>query len=99
MTALAKIRTQKGNFNLGRMKAKDAHRLGKSFVGPGYLPIMRKNKVIGYKSKDGLRQYRFPKKKKNGQAAGSTQANLEVFAKNKSGKYFKIKNAHIDITR
>ena len=91
------IQRNKGNFNIGSLTSDKATELGRSFVGPNAVNIVRKGKIIGFQSPDGLRQFRFPAKKLGGRAAGKTQANVEEFFVNAKGKRIKIRNAHIDI--
>ena len=91
------IKRTKGNFNIGSLKADEAAELGRSFVGPDAVNIVKNGKVIGFRTPDGLRQFRFPAKKLRGQAKGKTQANIEEFFINAEGDKIRIRNAHIDI--
>ena len=88
---------RKGNFSIGQLTARQADDLGQAFVGPNAVNIVKNGKVIGVRSANGLRQYRFPAEKIYGQAGGSVQANIEEFVLSASGKKSLVRNGHIDI--
>ena len=67
-------------------------------MGPNNaVNLMRNGQVIGLRSQDGLRVFRFPSRKAGGQAAGQVQANIEEFFINSAGGKVQLRNAHIDI--
>jgi len=94
---LKDIKAGKGDFGLGEMTIDDARKLGEAFVGPDSVPIKKGDKVIGFRSEDGTKVFRFPAEKTRGQAAGKVQANIEEFTINAQGKKKQVRNAHIDI--
>ncbi|MHB2020412.1 MAG: hypothetical protein ACYCW6_26040 [Candidatus Xenobia bacterium] len=94
--ALLTAKHLKGNCGLAEaMTEEQANRLGGAWVGPEARPM---SDCSGLVSKDGTRTYRFPKFKKNGMAAGRTQANLEeLVAAPGSTRLIRVRNVHIDI--
>jgi hypothetical protein len=91
------IQRGKGNFGIGQLTVGQADVIGRAFVGPNAVNLMRNGQVIGIRSQDGLRVFRFPSQKAGGQAAGRVQANIEEFFINAAGGKVQIRNAHIDI--
>ena len=98
MRALAAAKSNVGNFNIGRMARGQMDELGQTWVGKGARP-MGKNGSMGWVSADGLKTYRFPQLKKNGQAAGQTQGNLTEYFRAEDGALKVLRNAHVDLMK
>ncbi len=94
---LFEIQRGRGNFGVGQLTVGQADEIGRAFVGPNAVNVIKSGQVIGIRSQDGLRVFRFPSQKAGGQAAGRVQANIEEFFINAAGGKVQIRNAHIDI--
>lgn len=97
LQAILQIKSKVGNFNIGRMSRTQLDDLGLSWVGPNATALTKKGEQIGWASADGMKSYRFPLLKKNGQAAGTVQGNLTENIQLPNGKIEELRNAHVDL--